>query len=330
MNARVLLAAWAGDLARPVPVAAAAVLAVNDHVLKGAGVVPAAVTGKLSDVAGLLVAGIAAVALARGAAAVVTGRLPRRDGGLAVAALAAVAAAFAALKLWPAWNRAVEAVWGVNELDPSDLWALPVLALAWLWLRDRELSGRRTGDGMSGSRTEPPRRFALGAAWLGVLLVCAATPAPPPAPPRPISAWDIGQARLPLACGGAVAWVSKSGKTGVGLTVRIDRRAEVERCEVRIATALMRLANDEIAGREIALPPAPPPDERARIEAARTLTPVAYHYLAFELDNQARWNRGERAASFELTLEVDGAPLVWRLPAQHHHVQLDAPRRKFW
>ena len=42
------------DLTRPVPLVAAGVLALNDHVLKGAGLVPTAVTGKLSDVAGLL------------------------------------------------------------------------------------------------------------------------------------------------------------------------------------------------------------------------------------------------------------------------------------
>ena len=41
------------EFARPVPLAAAGVLALNDHVLKGAGVLPAWVTGKLSDFAGL-------------------------------------------------------------------------------------------------------------------------------------------------------------------------------------------------------------------------------------------------------------------------------------
>src|SRR5688572_23836927 len=66
---------------------ALAALALNDHVLKGAGVAPSWLTGKLSDVAGLVVAPVlfAAVLGAR-----------RRAG--VFAAFATVAAAFVAIK----------------------------------------------------------------------------------------------------------------------------------------------------------------------------------------------------------------------------------------
>ena len=99
---RALLAA--ADLTRPAPLIATAILALNDHVLKGSGWLPGTVTGKLSDVAGLFVAPIALVCLVR---CVVPAR---RDGRLAAVALAMVAVVFALLKASPAVNSAVNAV----------------------------------------------------------------------------------------------------------------------------------------------------------------------------------------------------------------------------
>jgi len=48
------------------PLAAVLVLAVNDHVLKGSGLLPDMVTGKLSDVAGLFFFPIFCAATVRG------------------------------------------------------------------------------------------------------------------------------------------------------------------------------------------------------------------------------------------------------------------------
>src|SRR5262245_21857004 len=111
---------WTADLVRPIPLLAALVLAINDHVLKRAHVLPGWLTGKLSDVAGLFVASILGVTLAR-AVAGWRGRSVPRDGHLALAVIVAIAGGFAAIKLSPAVNAAVEAVWGVNRLDASDL-----------------------------------------------------------------------------------------------------------------------------------------------------------------------------------------------------------------
>ena len=44
----------AGEFLHPVPLMALAVLVINDHYLKGGGLISAQVTGKLSDIAGLL------------------------------------------------------------------------------------------------------------------------------------------------------------------------------------------------------------------------------------------------------------------------------------
>jgi hypothetical protein len=106
--------------------AALFVLVVNDHVLKGAGVLPGWLTGKLSDFAGLIVAPVLAAWIARA-------RTPR----VRALAFAAVVASFCAIKLSPAAaSAAVRAVGWLGIpwrlwCDPTDLIALGVLPVAW-------------------------------------------------------------------------------------------------------------------------------------------------------------------------------------------------------
>src|SRR4051812_25303572 len=73
------------------------VLVVNDHLLKGAGVLPGWVTGKLSDFAGLIVAPLLVVVLVRA-----------RTARARAAALAVVAAPFCAIKIWVQAAHVVE------------------------------------------------------------------------------------------------------------------------------------------------------------------------------------------------------------------------------
>jgi hypothetical protein len=105
-------------------------LVLNDHWLKGAGLLPGWLTGKLSDFAGLIVAPILLATLAR--ARTLHSRL---------ACWALVAGSFAAIKLLPAAARGVEHFtrwvgfgWRIWS-DPSDLIALSVLPLGWWVLR---------------------------------------------------------------------------------------------------------------------------------------------------------------------------------------------------
>lgn len=98
-----------------------ALLALNDHVLKGAGLLPGWMTGKLSDLAGLVVAPLVAVAILRA---------HRPLARLAAFALPVVP--FVAIKVWPDAARALEALMGWRLwTDPSDLVALAILPLAW-------------------------------------------------------------------------------------------------------------------------------------------------------------------------------------------------------
>ncbi len=126
--------AW---LAQPVTLAALAVLAVNDHVLKAA--FPGPLTGKLSDFTGLIVAPplVAVVAL------LLLPRLPSTP--TAAWSTAAVGVGFVISKITVAGATFASALWGVVRpgsvilADPTDLIAVPALAMAWyLWARARQ------------------------------------------------------------------------------------------------------------------------------------------------------------------------------------------------
>ncbi len=105
---------------------ALALLIVNDHVLKGAGLLPGWLTGKLSDFAGLMVAPVVVSTIARA----------RRSAARA-ACFCLVATLFGATKLWPPAARLAEAAAGALGIaskvwsDPTDLMALLILPVAW-------------------------------------------------------------------------------------------------------------------------------------------------------------------------------------------------------
>jgi hypothetical protein len=123
-----------GWVAHPGTIAAAAILMINDRLLKYLW--PGAVTGKLSDVVGLVVAP-ALLGLALGLA------VPRcSPRALAWLSLAIVGAGFSLVKTTDAGAAVASAGWsavaGPSYIlkDPTDLIALPALVLAWLvWRR---------------------------------------------------------------------------------------------------------------------------------------------------------------------------------------------------
>lgn len=138
-----------GELLHPAPLAALALLAANDHLLKGSDLVPAAVTGKLSDFAGLLFFPLLATAaldlllLALGRAGVpVDFSLRRWKLALACGGTAAL---FVAIKSSAGAAEAVARLLGgigfpsTITVDRTDLVALPMIALAW-WLGRREIA----------------------------------------------------------------------------------------------------------------------------------------------------------------------------------------------
>jgi hypothetical protein len=110
-------------LTHPVFTGSVALLAVNDHVLKARW--PGPITGKLSDIAGVVMIAIACAAI--------TGR-PTLSTRL-------TAVTFTLLKTWPpvaAWAAPI--LGGVTRTDPTDLIALLALIPLHRWLRQDRLS----------------------------------------------------------------------------------------------------------------------------------------------------------------------------------------------
>lgn len=154
-------------LLSPTWLVALGVLAVNDHLLKGAGLLPGVLTGKLSDFAGMLVAPALLAAL--------LGVTSRR--GLLHCHIA-VGLVFALINLSPAcadaWSWLMGLVgfpWTIT-VDPTDLLALPALALGWRVLVPAMRPAAAPVSSVSLSRW--PTRPEFGVAALGSLL-CVAT-----------------------------------------------------------------------------------------------------------------------------------------------------------
>jgi len=178
----------------PITLAAVALLVLNDWVLKPR-FGPSLVTGKLSDLAGLVVAPVALSAglglclrLAAMLGAAVDPSLSRRRLVLCTLATGAV---FAAVKLDPAAARAVAAV--ISQLgrpaaiylDRSDLWCLPALAVA-LWIGRDELRRVPLGRPAAIHRLGRAARPALDdARWAGAPADRIAALA------AAIDAWDV-------------------------------------------------------------------------------------------------------------------------------------------
>ncbi len=147
-------------LLHPMWLGALALLALNDHVLKGSGLLPGVVTGKLSDFVGLLIAPLLFAALLG-----VRGRLGW------IAAHVSVGIVFAGIQLSVAfadlWSAAMGLVgfpWVVTS-DPTDLVALPMLAVSFV-VYPRAM--QRT------LRANARRSLEVGAGTIG-LLACVAT-----------------------------------------------------------------------------------------------------------------------------------------------------------
>jgi len=157
-------------LLHPVWLGSLGVLALNDHVLKGASVLPSVITGKASDFAGMLVAPLLLVVLLRARS--------QRSWGIAHAAVGVVFAAIQlSAPLAAAWGAVMEGVgfpWVITR-DPTDLIALPMLLVSWHWLG---LAQQRPAVRNAG------RAAHAGAATAG-LFACVATSSP-----EPIEDWE--------------------------------------------------------------------------------------------------------------------------------------------
>ena len=258
-------------------------LFLNDHVLKGAHLLPAWLTGKLSDAAGLFLFPIVAFVLLQ--PLVRRARRPVADRVLAAAAAGITALVFALAKVVPAVNQVMARAWGPMVPDATDLLMLPFAALsAWALLA------------RPASRPHP-RAVRLGA-LAATLLVCAATQPPPP---RCYPVWNIPEpASAKLGCAWVESWVSKSGKEGLGVTLSFHPVDRDESCLAEIRGAVFDTTGLRIAATRL------PAGVELKGAASREV------YVPFAFDNQSLWNRSLsqpelRRGLLSLQISVGGA-----------------------
>lgn len=157
-------------LASPIFLGALGLLLLNDHVLKGAGVVPGWFTGKLSDFCWLVVAPVALAAM-----------LGLRSRGALGALVLGVASLFLATELsQPLADVVAAAATALGQptrlwADPTDLIALSILPVTW------HLLARRPGATLDARRSAARlgTRVALG---MAIFASVATSQPPPPAP----------------------------------------------------------------------------------------------------------------------------------------------------
>lgn len=207
----------AGEFLHPAPLAAVALLVLNDHALKGAGLFPAWLTGKLSDFAGLLFFPLLCTACADCLLLVAARAGLRVDFSLRRWKIGAAAALtgllFAAIKLWEPAAAALAGVLSALGFDativadPTDLVALAILPIPLLLAR-REIArvplGRLEALERTAGADEPSIRSGLadtGACGgdleaLAELSRSFAAHLADPAAPAPRRAVDAALARL--------------------------------------------------------------------------------------------------------------------------------------
>lgn len=277
------------DLAHPLPLLAVALLLLNDHALKGSGLLPGWLTGKLSDFAGLFFFPILLCSAALWVAP--AARRPGARRAVMLLATTATAVVFSALKLSPSLNAFASRHWGPIVLDPTDLLALPALGASLLYLESRSSAG------------PAPRWFQA----LSVVVASAASIATPaPRYNRAYPAWEMTrETDLRLGCARLQPFIARSGKQGIGVAVEVrggDARGS-EGCPVSASARLL------LGGRVIE--PAVPP------QTLSTDWEIRYLYIPIPFDNEASWNSGERLAELELQLQAGGEQRSLRVPLVH-------------
>ena len=224
---------WAADLCHPLPLAAVALLAVNDHLLKGSGLLPGWMTGKLSDFAGLFFFPLLLAALARGAL-----RLAGRAGvepprALAAGTAALTGTAFALLKLSAPFNAWVAGIWGVNAMDATDLLALTMLPASAAFMLRRA--------GRVPVRIAPVRgallriRDLAAVAAAGAASMATSQAPPPQAAPQPAPTAAVAMA-APETCASLALTVCESSPSETFMVVEATGTG-ADPCEVEVVQA---------------------------------------------------------------------------------------------
>jgi hypothetical protein len=140
----------------------------------------------------------------------------------------------------------------------------------------------------------PTRRVGLiGRVFVLCLLSAACTSTPKPRARVFFPFWSVREAAPQrIGCAELLVWISKSGKEGLGASVRV--RAPEQACSIQIVDAALDLPTERVLADTL-------PPERTLPKGA-----IAKTYLAFPFDNEASWTRGEALASLVFRVVVQG------------------------
>lgn len=134
---------------------------------------------------------------------------------------------------------------------------------------------------------------------------------------RAFPAWiATGGERHTQQCVDLYAWVSKSGKTGVGLSLELRSRGD---CMLEVTRAELQLDGLTVPAADLW----DPMDMKGHS--------LLFAYIPFEFDNNEAWNDERRDGVIELHLTTNGnAGEPWRITATHrrdrtHRGETDPP-----
>ncbi len=281
-------------LCHPVVVLAVVVTAVNDHVLKGAGVLPGVVTGKLSDVSGLFFFPILLAVLLYLACRLVRWEPSKQT--LVVTAGVSTAVVFGALNLWEPVNGWANRFWGTHSLDPTDLLCLPMV-----WLSCRFMASRWVQAPARRRRRDGALRWPQAAAILLAAAVSVATSYSTSFNFQNYPTWHVERGAVQCVEDVEVrAWFAKTGRHGTGLVVHFTAEEDHAR-EVGVHRAVMYVRGGE---------------EDMVVRSGRgeaVADPTGAVYLPFHFDNDAAWREERNVGEVDLGLVIDGRRVAVQL-----------------
>ena len=306
-------------LCHPLVLLSIVVCGVNDHLLKGSGLLPGIVTGKLSDVAGLFFFPIlVAVLLTLTGAALrqlfgdnSPAALLQKPRLVVDFAVVFTIVGFSAVNISHWANEIAAQYWGIFTMDPTDLFCLPMVVVARQFMLGR-VKARPLAKG------KQPRRRRLKLSHLMAIVAASLVSLGTPAPPKTITAFPMWEIADPvIICPQDVeirSWFAKSGKEGAGLVLRFENLTDGTRT-VAVPRAQMFVGESEESDQPAELVVDAKSIPRAGFTRNHSV------YLPFAFDNQRAWNRQWRHATVVIEVEIDGEILE----VSYQAVQRSAP-----
>lgn len=262
------------------------VLVVNDHWLKGAGVLPGWLTGKLSDFAGLVVAHVVGFVLVRQCVGAYVVRYRKEhevnDQKISVGVGGALSVFFFFLKTNQRFAEWASATFGKILVDPTDLIALLILSYS-----HSLLAGAVSQSVLEG---EPKRQLHRQLGWAErLILVVASVACMATSQRRPLPVINIPE---PLYSAQALGVTAASQRLSCGVDAQLE---PLRRSETQATTTL-------ILGR-------PKPDcvvtiEKIELETEKGTTAGAFTVHSLPIEQGGAVN-APRAVDLTVPLSVD-------------------------